>query len=555
MGLPEFDHEERAPLRAILLLMKIWVGLLTLASAAAQTPPDPRALLERSDDPVFLANTVRLVGTSSVDSTVEGVTHHAVGPSFTYEFENGGRAREETRVGSATELRVFDGTNLWQYRSVPGAYTKSPSGGLLLNAQLADLTYGRELPNLVSASLEREESLNFQGKPVPCYVIRAVYRGRAHNTAATAERRVWLTRDQDLVLRDQWAIDSSSNGTPLHVEDTVDYSTIEWDVPLAAALFTFEPPPGSRLVAAGNAAANSPTPTPVLTRRVEPEYTPEARAAGLQGTVSLYVEVQADGSPSYVSVLHGLSLGLDEKAVEAVEKSQFTPTPSSDSTGITRQSVNVDFRLENAGPWRVRMVAYTMEQNFDKWETMVKPVLSRYAAPEPAACPSMGGRTVVQARIDTKGTPEMVMPSSGYAGPLADAAVRAVESWRFTPGTANRRPRAAEAIVELACGPPVTAPAGLSQVGGGVTMPRLAFRLDPEYSEEARAAKVQGTVVLYIEIDPTGHAENIRVTRSMGLGLDEKAMEAVMAWRFVPSMKDGSPVTVAATIEVNFRLL
>jgi TonB family protein len=83
----------------------------------------------------------------------------------------------------------------------------------------------------------------------------------------------------------------------------------------------------------------------------------------------------------------------------------------------------------------------------------------------------------------------------------------------------------------------------------------LRSRLEPDYSEEARSAKVQGSVILYLEIDPTGHANNIRVIRSMGLGLDEKAMEAVTAWRFVPGTRDGRPVTVAASIEVNFRLL
>jgi TonB family protein len=60
---------------------------------------------------------------------------------------------------------------------------------------------------------------------------------------------------------------------------------------------------------------------------------------------------------------------------------------------------------------------------------------------------------------------------------------------------------------------------------------------------------------LYIEVDPSGHATNIRVQRSLGLGLDEKAIEAVRKWKFSPGKKDGKAVTVAATIEVNFRLL
>lgn len=95
---------------------------------------------------------------------------------------------------------------------------------------------------------------------------------------------------------------------------------------------------------------------------------------------------------------------------------------------------------------------------------------------------------------------------------------------------------------------------GVYRVGGGVTPPTLLRKTGPEYTEEARAAKFQGTVVLYVEIGPDGTATNIKVQRSLGMGLDEKAIEAVKRWQFSPGKKDGKPVTVAATIEVNFRL-
>jgi len=96
---------------------------------------------------------------------------------------------------------------------------------------------------------------------------------------------------------------------------------------------------------------------------------------------------------------------------------------------------------------------------------------------------------------------------------------------------------------------------GVFKVGGGVSAPQLLHKVEPEYSEEARKAKYQGTVLLYIEVSPDGRATNIKVARSLGLGLDEKAIEAVKQWKFKPGQKNGTPVTVAATIEVNFRLL
>lgn len=96
---------------------------------------------------------------------------------------------------------------------------------------------------------------------------------------------------------------------------------------------------------------------------------------------------------------------------------------------------------------------------------------------------------------------------------------------------------------------------GVFRVGGGVSAPRLVRKVEPEYSEEARKAKYQGVVQLAVEVWPDGRAHNVRVVRSLGLGLDEKAIEAVQNWEFVPGKKDGKPVKVAATIEVNFRLL
>lgn len=96
---------------------------------------------------------------------------------------------------------------------------------------------------------------------------------------------------------------------------------------------------------------------------------------------------------------------------------------------------------------------------------------------------------------------------------------------------------------------------GVFRVGGGVTSPVPVYKIEPEYSEEARKAKYQGTVVLSVIIDSTGKPTNLKVLRPLGLGLDEKAIEAVQKWRFRPGTKEGKPVAVYATIEVNFRLL
>jgi protein TonB len=96
---------------------------------------------------------------------------------------------------------------------------------------------------------------------------------------------------------------------------------------------------------------------------------------------------------------------------------------------------------------------------------------------------------------------------------------------------------------------------GVFRIGGGVSAPVAIYKVEPEYSEEARKAKFQGTVVLSIVIDEHGLPTNFKVVRPLGLGLDEKAIEAVQKWRFLPGKKDGHAVAVVATVEVNFRLL
>jgi protein TonB len=95
---------------------------------------------------------------------------------------------------------------------------------------------------------------------------------------------------------------------------------------------------------------------------------------------------------------------------------------------------------------------------------------------------------------------------------------------------------------------------GAYRVGGGVSAPKLIYRPEPEYSEEARKAKYQGVVVIDCTVGPDGRVREMRVSKSLGMGLDEKAMEALKQWKFEPARKDGQPVAVLVSIEVNFRL-
>lgn len=102
----------------------------------------------------------------------------------------------------------------------------------------------------------------------------------------------------------------------------------------------------------------------------------------------------------------------------------------------------------------------------------------------------------------------------------------------------------------------VTHPAGMYTVGSAsVTPPKVQTKVEPEYTDEARAAKLYGTQVVVVEIGVDGLAHNARVVQSLGLGLDENGVDAIRQWQFRPAMKDGQPVPVSATIEINWRLM
>jgi len=95
---------------------------------------------------------------------------------------------------------------------------------------------------------------------------------------------------------------------------------------------------------------------------------------------------------------------------------------------------------------------------------------------------------------------------------------------------------------------------GIFHVGGGVSPPRAIYQPEPEFSEEARKAKYQGVCTLGLVVGVDGRPTNIRVLSSLGMGLDEKAIEAVRTWKFEPAMKDGHPVPVEIALEVDFHL-
>jgi len=296
----------------------------------------------------------------------------------------------------------------------------------------------------------------------------------------------------------------------------------------------------------------------VLSRAV-PEYTPEARAAGLQGRVVLYLEVETDGSPSKIQVLHGLGLGLDAKAIEAAAKWRFAPGTRDKIPTKFAQSADVEFKSDNPDAWRIRLAAFSVNHNEKgRSELRVKPVLSHYVAPDVAGCPADGASVLVRLTVGTNGIPRNVK-SLLREDAAAEAVTKAIASWTFVPATANRKPREAAGEIEFECGraavsSPRTA-AEILRAGKEVTPPVPVFKPEPEYTDRARRNLIHGEVVLRGVIDAAGRVRDLVVVSPLGSGLDQNAVEAVKRWRFKPGTQNGQPVAVQAIMAVQFRLI
>ncbi|MCO5351155.1 MAG: M56 family metallopeptidase [Bryobacteraceae bacterium] len=193
-------------------------------------------------------------------------------------------------------------------------------------------------------------------------------------------------------------------------------------------------------------------------------------------------------------------------------------------------------------------------------------ITTKVAPVYPAECKAAGieGRVVLEVVIGKDGAVQSIERVNKLVDErLAAAAIEAVKQWKYQPTRLNGEPVEVKTQVDVnftlaekeAAARPGPAQGGAFRIGGGVSAPQPIFKVEPEYSEEARAVGFQGTVLLSTVIDAEGTPTHIRVVRSLGMGLDEKAMEALAKWRFRPGMKDGRPVGVISNVEMNFRLL
>jgi len=175
-------------------------------------------------------------------------------------------------------------------------------------------------------------------------------------------------------------------------------------------------------------------------------------------------------------------------------------------------------------------------------------------APPSASLPNVKPLMPVQPNL--LGAPQLTLPEMSMVGPWGDPH-GVTGPYSNGPGKNGGIGDGDNGGVGRGKGPdygPDEGCCGVYSVGNGVSAPIPLYKPEPPYSEEARKAKYQGTVELWIVVDAHGNVADVRVARPLGMGLDEKAVEAVHTWRFKPAYRNGVAVPVRVMVEMMFRL-
>jgi TonB family protein len=298
-----------------------------------------------------------------------------------------------------------------------------------------------------------------------------------------------------------------------------------------------------------------------LMHRTPVAYPRDALAKGVEGTVVVQVKLDANAEVSDATVLSGPD-ELRKAVLQSVLSWHFDKSAAS-----TTRTVNIDF----VKPGGLVIPAQVVTPFLPGRQFVVggRGGSGRMMAPPPPTTSAKLDHIEVTGLSDTARAQllsSLPVQEGGEWNAQTFNAVREAAS-KFDSHLTVGLARSANGGLTLHIGvlnssaapsalppAPPDLPDGVYSVGNGTLRPTVLTKVDPEYSEEARNAKYSGSVMLSIVVTTDGRADNIKVIKSLGMGLDEKAIEAVQRWVFSPGTNHGVPVNVKAQIEVNFRL-
>lgn len=383
--------------------------------------------------------------------------------------------------------------------------------------------------------------------------------------------------------------------------------TVPWPIPISL-MTTAAAAAAAAVLVPGPARAQSQAPAdgvypwgagapPSVVRVVEPTYPADGFRARIQGVVEVEAVVLKDGRVGEARVTRSLDRGIDAAALQAVRRWQFRPATVDGQPVAMRVPVEVEFRLPAGGETAVPSAL------LDSPPVLAQPVYASNVSAAPVLAsqvPPSYTADAIRARIQGQVQLEAVVLPDGTVGEvrvtrslddrfgLDEKAVEAVRQWRFAPGRVDGQPAAVAVTVSLDFRLPDadgsmngrrsvgqsglkgrrdTAPPagdeefmqGAVRVGEeGVSGPKLIDAALPEYTAQARAAGLEGTVVVQAVVLPDGTVGRARVIESLSapLGLDAEALRAALKYEFEPGSgtRNGEPAAVVVRIEILFTL-
>jgi len=310
---------------------------------------------------------------------------------------------------------------------------------------------------------------------------------------------------------------------------------------------------------------STPQPAPFPISRTDPEYSDEARAAGLEGIVFVTANILPDGTPDSARIQSPLGLGLDEKAIQAVNQWRFPPRLLTQAATVV-----VNFLLP-AKLSRWHLVAAT----FQPPEGATRPIF--LTEPYPLG-PGVSNKAIdegwvisaiprsatvsLQFVINERGVPTKFQILQVSADVWGDEAIAVVRRWRFTPGSKDGQPVPVPCTIDLVWGQKIWTPETLAKVHESMLPPTpeppkaSASRTPPTVTSisllEGDTPRTPYAVVISLTIGTDGMPTNLRILRSLGAEFDAQALKAARQWRFQPPLLNGSPAALPANLELDF---
>jgi TonB family protein len=304
-------------------------------------------------------------------------------------------------------------------------------------------------------------------------------------------------------------------------------------------------------------------PQPV--RQTEPEYSEEARAAGLEGTVFVQTAISADGTPFDLQVTSPLGFGLDEKAIAAVKQWRFAPPPPGQVPSAT---VAVNFLLPSRlSRWHLVDASFKPPDGASRPTFLTEPYplgagVSNKAIDEGWVISSIprAATVTLQFDVDEDGVPQDFQVFAVSAPVWGNEAIAVVRHWRFTPGVKDGMPVSVPCTLDLVWGQKIWTAETLAQMREKLSTPAPRQPAAPPPKMTIFSAYVLDdstphspySVVLSVIIGADGVPSNVSLIRSLTPEYNAQAIQAVRNWHFQPVLVNGRPMPLPALIEVDF---